>query len=109
MRGHNICFNGEILKIIPKLSLLLLIWSTEASHVVAKKLELKGHRKELLSEEENSMVHFQNTAINSLHMYFIYNLFSCLETVWDGPVIFAEFRGPLCFCITSIHASGTLC
>ena len=28
MRGHNICFNGEILKIIPKLSLLLLlIWS----------------------------------------------------------------------------------
>ena len=28
MRGHNICFNGEVLKIIPKLSLLLLlIWS----------------------------------------------------------------------------------
>ena len=28
MRGHNICFTEEILKIIPKLSLLLLlIWS----------------------------------------------------------------------------------
>ena len=28
MRGHKICFNGEILKIIPKLYLLLLlIWS----------------------------------------------------------------------------------
>ena len=79
MRGHNICFNGEILKIIPKLSLSLFIWSIEASHVVAKKLELRG-QKELLSEAENSMVHFQNAAINSLHMYFIYNLFSCLET-----------------------------
>ena len=32
MRGHNICFNGEILKIIPKLSLLLLlIWSPDFS------------------------------------------------------------------------------
>ena len=30
MRGHNICFNGEILKIILKLYLLLLlIWSPE--------------------------------------------------------------------------------
>ena len=28
MRGHNLCFTEEILKIIPKLSLLLLlIWS----------------------------------------------------------------------------------
>ena len=28
--GHNICFEGEIWKIIPKLSFLpLLIWSTE--------------------------------------------------------------------------------
>ena len=31
MRGHNICFTEEILKIIPKLSLLLLlIWSPES-------------------------------------------------------------------------------
>ena len=29
MRDHNICFNGEILKIIPELSLLLLIWNPE--------------------------------------------------------------------------------
>ena len=30
MRGHKICFCREILKIIPKLSLLpLLIWSTQ--------------------------------------------------------------------------------
>ena len=29
MRGHNICFNGKIRKITPKLSPLpLLIWST---------------------------------------------------------------------------------
>ena len=29
MRGHKVCFNGKIRKIIPKLSLLpLLIWST---------------------------------------------------------------------------------
>ena len=27
MRCHNICFNGKILKIIPKLSLLLLLTS----------------------------------------------------------------------------------
>ena len=28
MMGHKICFYGEIWLIIPKLSLLLLIWST---------------------------------------------------------------------------------
>ena len=36
MRGHNICFNGEILKSIPILSqLLLLIWSTVQTHDIA--------------------------------------------------------------------------
>ena len=35
MRGHNICFNEEILKIIPKLSLLLLlIWSSGTEAVL---------------------------------------------------------------------------
>ena len=33
MRGHNICSDGEILKIITKLSLLLLfIWSPAVDH-----------------------------------------------------------------------------
>ena len=31
MRGHNICFYGEIWSVLPKLSMLpFLIWSTEA-------------------------------------------------------------------------------
>ena len=34
MRGHNVCFNGKIRKIIPKLSLLpLLIWSTDFNYI----------------------------------------------------------------------------
>ena len=40
MMGHNMGFKGEILKIIPELSLLPLIWSTgdgsnEGSHTVS--------------------------------------------------------------------------
>ena len=36
MMGHKVCFYGEILLIIPKLSLLpLLIWSNDYIDVVA--------------------------------------------------------------------------
>ena len=36
MMGHKICSDGEILIIIPKLSLLpLLIWSTVVQHIVS--------------------------------------------------------------------------
>ena len=35
MRGHKICFNGEMWIIIPKLSMLpLLIWSTGNLHFI---------------------------------------------------------------------------
>ena len=59
MRGHNICFSEEILKIIPKLSLLLLlIWSpgleplsgsqaklTSTFHLYQGLVDLLGKRK----------------------------------------------------------------
>ena len=69
MRGHNICYNGEILKIIPKLSLLLLlIWSPDMLNgrqgkviirvllrisVLSKKGKQKSTKKE---KKKNSLV-----------------------------------------------------
>ena len=48
MRGHNICFIEEILKIIPELSLLLLlIWSPD----VSDKVEEYNNDSSVLSEE----------------------------------------------------------
>ena len=45
MMGHKICFYGEILLIIPKLSLLSpLIWSTASGlYVLVKKIESDEH------------------------------------------------------------------
>ena len=40
MMGHNICFNAEIWIIIPKLSPLLLIWST-VKKILKKKIKFK--------------------------------------------------------------------
>ena len=50
MRGHKICFYGEIWLIIPKLSLLpLLIWSTDGSLVSIRCL----HRKSVAPEKRS--------------------------------------------------------
>ena len=44
MKGHNVCFNGKILKIIPKLSLLpLLIWSTVLSFYGTSNVQVYVH------------------------------------------------------------------
>ena len=54
MMGHKICFYGEIWTIIPKLSLLLHIWSTDLCYSL--KLESQGFLVELFLKDYEASV-----------------------------------------------------
>ena len=71
--GHNICFSAKIRKIIPKLSVTLLIWSTETCKFnFTKYLEDKAKlimnmnmlfnvSKENMDPGENELIHLRKS------------------------------------------------
>ena len=67
MRGHNICFNGETLKSVPKLTIsALLIWSTDYHIGILHKIHIPfcgvAGRKTLYFVER-LCIYFKNISI----------------------------------------------
>ena len=52
MRDHNVCFNEAIRKVIPKLSLLLiLLWTTACMYISAEGRETKQNTDLLILDK----------------------------------------------------------
>ena len=81
MMGHKMCSNGTIWKIIPKLSLLLLlIWST-----------VSGINIDLTLSDMMSKLLIDNKYIGTKHWLYI-----CLCKAESGPSVFGSSLIYLC-------------
>ena len=99
MRGHNICFPEEILKIIPKLSLLLLlIWSP--AYVLVGALELVA--QSALSKCESVMRKFLCDGIGAFRPAILHAV-SCPATGQDGKGL---LRNLICGAPTTFKIMG---